>query len=67
MKYYLVDYGKQMLEAATILTDFLTSQGHHYVVYLTNAEGLMCIEEIDENEFLDHFKKQPKHDTKNGN
>jgi hypothetical protein len=28
------------------------------VIYLTNADGLMCVEEIDENEFLDHFKKK---------
>jgi hypothetical protein len=57
MKYYLVDHGKYMIEAANILTDFFTSQGHHYVVYLTNADGLMCVEEIDEDEFLNHFKK----------
>jgi hypothetical protein len=62
MKYYLIDHGNQMLEAANAVTDLLTKQGHHYVVYLTNADGLMCIEEIDENEFLDHFKKQPKHE-----
>jgi hypothetical protein len=58
MKYYLVDHGKLMIEACNVLTDFLTSQGHHYVVYLTNADGLMCVEEIEENEFLDHFKKK---------
>ena len=57
MKYYLVDHGKQMIEACNAVTDLLTKQGHHYVVYLTNADGLMCVEEIDENEFLDHFKR----------
>jgi hypothetical protein len=57
MKYYLIDHGNQMLEAANAVTDLLTKQGHHYVVYLTDADGLMCVEEIDENEFLDHFKK----------
>jgi len=46
-----------MLEAANAVTDLLTKQGYHYVVYLTDANGLMCIEEISENEFLDHFKK----------
>ena len=56
MKYYLVDHGKEMIAEAKVLTDHLTNQGHHYIVYLTNADGLMCIEEIDENEFLDHFK-----------
>jgi len=63
MKYYLIDHGKEMIAEANVLTDHLTKQGHHYVIYLTNADGLMCVEEIDENEFLDHFKKQPKHET----
>ena len=57
MRYYLVDHGKEMIEAANQLTDYLTKQGFHYVVYLTDADGLMCVEEIDENEFLDHFKR----------
>jgi hypothetical protein len=56
MRYYLVDYGKEMIEAGKKLTDYLTAQGYHYVVYLTDADGLLCCEEIDENEFLDHFK-----------
>jgi hypothetical protein len=63
MKYYLVDHGKEMIEAANVLTDSFTAKGFHYVIYLTNADGLMCVEEIDENEFLDHFKQQPKHET----
>jgi hypothetical protein len=58
MKYYLIDHGNQMLEAANAITDLLNRQGCHYVVYLTDADGLMCVEEIDENEFLDHFKRK---------
>ena len=46
-----------MLETANAVTDLLTKQGCHYVVYLTDAHGLMCVEEISENEFLDHFKR----------
>jgi hypothetical protein len=57
MRYYIVDHGKEMIEAANAVTDHLTKLGCHYVVYLTDADGLMCVEEIDENEFLDHFKK----------
>ena len=60
MRYYLVDHGKEMIEAVNQVTDYLTKQGFHYVVYLTNADGLMCVEEIDENEFLDHFKRNQK-------
>ena len=57
MRYYLIDHGKEMIEAGKQLTDYLTAQGFHYIVYLTDADGLLCCEEIDENEFLDHFKK----------
>ena len=57
MGYYLVDYGKELIAEANLLTDHLTKQGHHYVVYLTNADGLMCVEQIDEDEFLNHFKQ----------
>jgi hypothetical protein len=57
MRYYLVDHGKEMIEAANKVTEYLSKQGFHYVVYLTAADGLMCVEEIDENEFLDHFKQ----------
>jgi hypothetical protein len=60
MRYYLVDHGKEMIEAANAVTDYLTKLGCHYVVYLTDADGLMCVEEIDENEFLDHFKNYKK-------
>ncbi len=57
MRYYLIDHGKEMIEAANALTDYLTKQGFHYVVYLTDADGLLCCEEIDEDEFLNHFKQ----------
>lgn len=60
MRYYLVDYGKDMIDAGKKLTDYLTAQGFHYVVYLTDADGLLCCEEIGENEFLDHFKHYKK-------
>ena len=60
MKYYLIDHGKEMLETAMAVTDQFTKQGYHYIVYLTDADGLMCVEQISENEFLDHFKNNQK-------
>ena len=41
MRYYLVDHGKEMIEVANAVTDHLSKQGCHYVVYLTDADGLM--------------------------
>jgi hypothetical protein len=56
MRYYLLDYGKEMLEASKKITEYLEREGFHYIAYLTNADGLLCLEEIDEDEFLNHFK-----------
>lgn len=56
MKFYILDYGKDMVEAGKKITDYLENEGFHHVAYLTNADGLLCLEEIDEDEFLNHFK-----------
>jgi hypothetical protein len=60
MRYYIVDYGKEMIEAGKQLCDYLERNKFHYVVYLTNADGLLCCEEIDEDEFLNHFNYHKK-------
>lgn len=60
MNYYIVDYGKEMIEAGKQLCDYLERQGSHYVVYLTDAHGLLQCEEISEDEFLDHYKNCKK-------
>jgi hypothetical protein len=46
-----------MLDEGQRMIDHLEASNYHYIAYLTNADGLLCLEEIDENEFLDHFKK----------
>jgi hypothetical protein len=56
MKFYILDYGKDMIHEGKILTDYLEREGFHHIIYLTNADGLLCMEEIDEDEFLNHFK-----------
>jgi hypothetical protein len=60
MRYYTLDYGKEMVEASKPITDYLEREGFHYVAYFTNADGLLCLEEIDEDEFLNHFKNKNK-------
>ena len=45
-----------MIEAGKHICDYLERQGFHYVVYLTDSDGLLCCEEISEDEFLEHFK-----------
>jgi hypothetical protein len=41
MKFYILDYGKDMIHEGKILTDYLEREGFHHIVYLTNADGLL--------------------------
>jgi len=56
MKYFVLDYGKDMIHEGKILTDYLERNDFHHIIYLTNADNLICMEEVDEDEFLNHFK-----------
>jgi hypothetical protein len=59
-KYYLLDAGKNMIKFAKALEDELKSEEAHIVFYLTDVEGLMCLEEISEDDFLDHYANNKK-------
>ena len=52
----MLDYGKNMMDEGQRMIDHLNASQYHYIAYLTNADGLLCLEEIDEDEFLNHFK-----------
>lgn len=56
MRYFMLDYGKNMMDEGQRMIDHLNASQYHYIAYLTNADGLLCLEEIDEDEFLNHFK-----------
>ena len=62
--YYLLDCGKNMTKYAAALEDELKEQKAHVVMYLTDVEGLMCLEEISEDDFLDHYTKNTKENGK---
>jgi hypothetical protein len=59
-KYYLLDAGKNMTRFAIALESELKAQEAHIVFYLTDVDGLMCLEEISEDEFLDHYANNKK-------
>lgn len=63
-KYYLLDTGKNMTAFAVALEKNLKSKGDHVILYLTDADGLLCLEQISEDEFLDHFTKKTNKDEK---
>jgi len=64
-KYYLLDAGKNMVKFAKALEDELKLNEAHVVFYLTDVDGLMCLEEISEDEFLDHYANN-KNTKQNG-
>jgi hypothetical protein len=57
-KYYLLDTGSKMTSFAVALDKQLRESGDHVLLYLTDAEGLLCLEEISEDEFLDHYSNK---------
>jgi hypothetical protein len=57
-KYYLLDTGSKMNSFAVALDKQLRDGGDHVLLYLTDAEGLLCLEEISEDEFLDHYSNK---------
>jgi hypothetical protein len=59
-KYYLLDAGKNMIKFAKALEEELKANEAHVVMYLTDVDGLMCLEEISEDEFLDHYASNKK-------
>jgi hypothetical protein len=61
-KYYLLDTGSKMTSFAIALDKHLRDGGDHVVLYLTDTDGLLCLEEITEDEFLDHYTKKTNKD-----
>jgi len=63
-KYYLLDTGKNMTAFAVSLEKNLKAKGDHVILYLTDADGLLCLEQISEDEFLDHYTKKTNENGK---
>jgi len=47
-----------MTRFAMALESELKAHESHVVMYLTDVDGLMCLEEISEDEFLDHYSNK---------
>jgi hypothetical protein len=51
-----------MTSFAIALDKHLRDGVDHVILYLTDADGLLCLEEITEDEFLDHYTKKTNQD-----
>jgi hypothetical protein len=56
-RYFIIDTGSKMISIAETIEDTMRQNEYHYVSYLTSQDHYLAIEEIDEDEFLNHFKK----------
>lgn len=56
MAFYMIDMGPNMTQLGQAVETELKKDGHHLVIYLTDMPNLLCVEELNEDQFLDHFK-----------
>ncbi len=56
-RYFIIDVGEKMLSISISVEQTLKEKGFHYVSYLTSQDHYLAVEEVDEDEFLNHFKK----------
>lgn len=54
-EFYILDYHKDMVNEAEVIINELKSKGCHTVIYLTDLEGNLMLNRVDEDEFLSHF------------
>ncbi len=47
----------KMLPISESIEDGMRKQGFHFICYLTSQDHYLAVEEITEDEFLDHYKK----------
>ena len=55
-KYFILDVGGRMTKLAEQTFNILKEEGNHVFIYITDAPNTMCLEEVTEDEFLDHCK-----------
>jgi len=56
-RFFIIDVGEKMISIAETIEDAMKKNEYHYVSYLTSQDHYLAVEEIDEDEFLNHFKK----------
>jgi len=56
-RFFIIDSGEKMLSIAETIEDAMRKNNYHFVSYLTSQDHYLAVEEIDEDEFLNHFKK----------
>jgi hypothetical protein len=55
MKYFVIDIGKKMLKPCHVIQKWCKANEYHFLVYLTDEEYYLAMEDVTEDEFLNHF------------
>jgi len=61
-RFFIIDSGEKMLSISVGIEQILKEKGFHFVAYLTSQDHYLAVEEVTEDEFLNHFKKHEKHE-----
>jgi hypothetical protein len=56
-RFFIIDSGMKMLPISESIEEGMRKQGFHFICYLTSQDHYLAVEEITEDEFLDHYKK----------
>lgn len=56
----MLDMGKGMIKQGVAIEQTIRESGDHITIYLTDQDNLLCLEEISEDDFLDHYKNTNK-------
>tara|TARA_R110000823_G_scaffold313967_1_gene442181 strand:- start:311 stop:505 length:195 start_codon:yes stop_codon:yes gene_type:complete len=54
-RYFIIDYGRDMLELAEVNVNYLKENNYHTVIYLTDLPDNLMVNEVTQEKFLDHF------------
>lgn len=66
MRYFIIDIGRKMVKPCQVIQDWCKENGHHFLVYLTDEDHYLSMEETTEDEFLNHFTKSDLNTNNNG-
>lgn len=54
-RYFIIDYGRDMLEIAEVNLNYIKENNYHVVIYLTDLPDWISVNEVTQEKFLDHF------------
>lgn len=54
-KYYIIDYGQNVSSLAKIVAASIQATNGHIIMFETDEDKVLCVEEVSEDEFLSMY------------